>query len=115
MDKKALGKELQKYRERAGYSQETLAEVINCSAIFISYIERGVKSPSLDTLIKLANALDISLDILLRKDVKKSISPKLIDIEKQLQRLPYHVQQKILDIIDATISIEIDYYREEKE
>ena len=45
MDKKALGKELQKYRERAGYSQETLAEVINCSAIFISYIERGVNLP----------------------------------------------------------------------
>lgn len=114
MDKKALGKELQKYRERAGYSQETLAEIIDCSAIFISYIERGVKAPSLDTLIKLANALDISIDILLRKDVQQSIPLKLVDIEKQLQCLPYHVQQKILDIIDATISIEIDYYFEEK-
>ena len=37
MDKKAFGKELQKYREQAGYSQETLAECVGCSSIFISY------------------------------------------------------------------------------
>lgn len=35
MDKKAFGKELQKYREQAGYSQETLAECVGCSSIFI--------------------------------------------------------------------------------
>ena len=52
MDKKAFGKQLQLYRERAGYSQEALAEQIECSTIFISYIERGEKSPSLDTLVK---------------------------------------------------------------
>lgn len=43
MDKKAFGKQLQRYRERAGYSQEALAEKIECSSIFISYIERGAK------------------------------------------------------------------------
>lgn len=52
MDKKSFGKQLQRYRERAGYSQEALAELVECSTIFISYIERGEKSPSLDTLIK---------------------------------------------------------------
>lgn len=36
MDKKAFGKRMQKYREQAGYSQESLAEKIECSAIFIS-------------------------------------------------------------------------------
>lgn len=46
MDKKAFGKQLQRYRERAGYSQEALAEQIECSTIFISYIERGEKSPA---------------------------------------------------------------------
>ena len=56
MNRKSFGKQLQKYRERAGYSQEKLAEKIECSTIFISYIERGVKSPGLDNLIRLANA-----------------------------------------------------------
>ena len=65
MDKKAFGKELQKYREQAGYNHETLAECVGCSSIFISYIERGVKSPSLNTLISISNTLNVSVDILL--------------------------------------------------
>ena len=71
MDRKAFGKQLQRYREQAGYSQEALAEKIGCSSIFISNIECGKKSPSLDTLINLANTLDISVDILLGKELKK--------------------------------------------
>lgn len=86
MDKKAFGKQLQRYRERAGYSQEALAEQIECSTIFISYIERGEKSPSLDTLVKLANALDISVDILLGKELKNYTSEKLKYIENQLKK-----------------------------
>ncbi len=55
MDKKSFGKQLQRYREQAGFSQEVLAEQIECSTIFISYIERGEKSPSLDTLSERSN------------------------------------------------------------
>lgn len=55
MDKKSFGKQLQRYREQAGFSQEALAEQIECSTIFISYIERGEKSPSLDTLSERSN------------------------------------------------------------
>ena len=63
MDRKSFGKRMQKYRELLGYSQESLAEMIDCSTIFISFMERGEKSPSLDNLIKLANALEISTDL----------------------------------------------------
>lgn len=35
MDKKAFGKQLQLYRERAGYSQEALAEQIEYNGIVI--------------------------------------------------------------------------------
>lgn len=31
MNRKSLGKQIQKYRERAGYSQEKLAEIIECA------------------------------------------------------------------------------------
>ena len=84
MDKKAFGKQLQLYRERAGYSQEALAEQIECSTIFISYIERGEKSPSLDTLVKLANALDISVDILFGKELKNYI---VVQLSRQKSKL----------------------------
>ncbi|MDO4293624.1 MAG: helix-turn-helix transcriptional regulator [Eubacteriales bacterium] len=112
MDKKLFGKQLQQYRERAGYSQEALAERIECSTIFISYIERGEKSPSLDTLLKLANALDISIDLLFGRERKQHISEKMKDIEKQLTALPVSEQQKILDILDSVVSIELNYHYE---
>ena len=35
MNRKSLGKQIQKYRERAGYSQEKLAEIIECSTLFL--------------------------------------------------------------------------------
>lgn len=112
MDKKAFGKQLQRYRERAGYSQEALAEQIECSTIFISYIERGEKSPSLDTLVKLANALNISVDVLFGKELKNYTSEKLIYIENQLKKLPFLEQQKILDIMDSVVTVELSYYDE---
>lgn len=114
MDKKCFGKQLQKYRERAGYSQEKLAEKIDCSTIFISYIERGVKSPGLDTLIRLANALDISVDLLLGSELLSYNFTKLRDIEKRIQMLPELEQLKLLDILDSIISVELKYNQSER-
>lgn len=111
---KSLGKQIQKYRERAGYSQEKLAEIIECSTIFISYIERGVKSPGLDKLMKIANALDVSVDILLGKDLASYNTERLKDIEQQLKKLPEQEQLKILDMIDSIISIELLHHNKQK-
>lgn len=114
MDKKSFGKQLQKYRELAGYSQEDLAEKIDCSSIFISYIERGVKSPSLDTLVKLSNALNVSADVLLGKEMNCFTSQKLRHIEERLHALPVRERQRILDIMDEAISIELSYCNEQE-
>lgn len=115
MDKKSFGKQLQKYRELAGYSQEELAEKIDCSSIFISYIERGQKSPSLNTLINLANTLNVSTDILLGNEMGNYTSEKLKHMEKRLAALPVKERQRILDIIDDAITIELKYYKEQGE
>lgn len=109
MDKKAFGKRLQKYRELVGYSQEKLAERIGRSSIFISYIERGQKSPSLDTLIRLSNELNISVDILLGKEVNASNLSRLALIEDKIAALPSKEQQKMLEILDSIVEIEMDY------
>ncbi len=114
MDKKSFGKQLQKYRELAGYSQEDLAEKIDCSSIFISYIERGVKSPSLDTLVRLSNVLNVSADVLLGKEMSSYTSEKLKYMEERLNILPIRERQKILDIIEEAISIELSYFNEQE-
>lgn len=51
---------LRKHRRDRGLSQESLAERAGLHRNFISLIERGVNQPSIDSLFRLALALEIS-------------------------------------------------------
>lgn len=57
--RRLLGESVRDARKQAGYSQEKLAERADLSAVFISRIERGVESPSVDNLLKIAKALGV--------------------------------------------------------
>jgi len=61
-----LGKNLKKYRTFKGFSQATLAEILDISPNFISDIETGKRWLSSDTLVNLAEALDIEVYEFLR-------------------------------------------------
>jgi transcriptional regulator with XRE-family HTH domain len=45
--------------ERAGLSQQS-----------VSYIERGMRIPNLDTLLRIADALDVELSVIIAKAAK---------------------------------------------
>ena len=62
IDYARIGKRIKAARKQRGISQQALAEIIACTPSYISYIETGVRSMSLDTFILIANALDISSD-----------------------------------------------------
>ncbi|WP_017295242.1 helix-turn-helix domain-containing protein [Geminocystis herdmanii] len=64
---KQFGEVIRKKRNKVGISQEKLAEFCDLHRNFISEIERGVKSPSLKTIILLAIALDCSPSVLLKE------------------------------------------------
>ena len=76
--------------------------------------KRGVKSPGLDNLIRLANALDVSADLLLGTAISTYNLTMLKDIEKRIQMLPASEQQKLLDIFDAVISVELNHNQSER-
>ena len=65
LDYKAIGKRIKEMRKRRKLSQAELAEVIERSTSYISYIEAGQKCMSLDTFVEIANALAVSTDLLL--------------------------------------------------
>ena len=60
-----LGKRIRHSREKAGISQDELGRHVFVNNIHISNIETGKKAPSIDLLIELANALEVSADDLL--------------------------------------------------
>ena len=51
------------------FSQAMLSELVDKTPSYISYIESGIKSMSLDTFVLIANALGVSPDRLLMEQV----------------------------------------------
>lgn len=56
-----LGKRVKYLRRLKDLTQAQLAERVDLSVNYISQIETGVASPTLKTLLTLANALDVDL------------------------------------------------------
>lgn len=65
--RRILGETIRAKRTKAGLSQEALAEKAGLSTVFISRIERGIESPSFDSLVKIAKALKIRVRELVAK------------------------------------------------
>ncbi len=63
-----FGFRLKHLRKKAGLSQEQLALTAEMAPSFIGEIERNLKRPSLESLEKIANALEISIPELLSYD-----------------------------------------------
>ena len=71
---KALGERIQQRRQHLGLSQQTAAENLDLSTSFFSRVERGEKVASLETLIKIANGFEFSLDFLLQDSLDKTVA-----------------------------------------
>ena len=72
-----VGQVIQSYRLRKGMSQEVLSGLAGLDRTHYSKIERGLRSPTLDTLFKIAQALDIPpSDIVLQIEQQISEYPE---------------------------------------
>ena len=61
----ALRANLRKFRHLRGLTQAQMAERSSLGAASISHFETGQRTPTLGTLVKLADALDVTVDALL--------------------------------------------------
>ncbi|MDA2937395.1 helix-turn-helix domain-containing protein, partial [Acidobacteria bacterium AH-259-A15] len=69
---KNIGQRIKEARTQRKVSQERLAEISNLSATYIGRLERGEKTPSLETLIVLAQSMDVSVfDLLVDLETKR--------------------------------------------
>lgn len=70
---------LKYYRISKNLSQSELAEKINLTDKYISDLERAKFSPSLETIEKVANSLDIEPYLLLKENEQAKSIPTRID------------------------------------
>lgn len=57
-----IGKKLQSIRKANGYTQEKLAEKIECSTRYIGDIEQDKSKPSYEVLVRICNTFNIGMD-----------------------------------------------------
>lgn len=84
LDYESIGRRIKRYRTDKKMSQEYLGEVVSVNYQHISNIEAGRRYPSLELLVMIANALDVSADDLLTDSLKHSSSPVSTEIHDLL-------------------------------
>ena len=62
---------LKELREASNITQIELAKILNVSNTTISNWERGYREPDINSLIKIADYFNVSLDYLLNRNIKK--------------------------------------------
>lgn len=65
IDYAELGKRIRAERRKQDLTQEKLAEMADISDSFMGHIERGGRTLSIETLAKLANALNLSIEYII--------------------------------------------------
>jgi len=92
-----LSNNIKLYRRNHGWSQADLAEKANISITFLSSIERCVKWPYPDTLVKIAKALKIEEFELFRRN-----NAIIDDTSILIDRLVTDISVSVKDSIDKT-------------
>lgn len=90
-----VGKRIRLARESVGLTQEKLAETIGVSRTAISRWESGEIDPTIEHLIDLAQALNVSADYLLGIGSKAGMLDMLMDMASTLNRLVSDIQKEL--------------------
>ena len=77
-----VGNEIACVRKARGMTQKLLAERVAIRANFLSEIEAEKKTASFETIIKLADALDCSLDMLAGKELSEAASASFSEVDR---------------------------------
>lgn len=101
MDLLAIGQRIKAAREQAHITQSELAKSIGLSTHYVSAIERGIKTPKLETFVELAKILRVSADWLLESELGSTVNIISSDVSATLSKLPEETQERILRAIRA--------------
>lgn len=105
MDYEILGKNIRKYRLILGMRQEDLAELCECSDSHIGQIENARGIPSLEMTVKIANALSVTVDQLVKKDYTNPEKVYLKEIAECIEKYPVKKRiqacESLMNYLDA--------------
>ena len=103
MEFNSIGKNIRAFRLAKKLSQEDLAEMTDLSTNYIGMVERGEKVLSLESFIKIVNALEVSADMILCDVINTGYKVKNSLLTEKLEKLSKEDRSKIYDIVDALL------------
>ncbi len=102
-----IGVNIRKFRLKKDISQEALSLSAGFHPAYLGRLERGEKCPTIDTLYKICDALEISVcEILSFEDNTQSSGIEAIyRIEKAIENLSASRQNKIAEIVENIVTL----------
>ena len=104
MDYKRLGKRIREERLRLNLTQAQLAEDIDISDTYMGAIERGERSLTLDTLVRLVNRLGVTIDYMLSDAVSDSDSNIMEQMKQIMDGQPLERKQMAVNVLRTMFS-----------
>lgn len=102
----AVAAQIKYFRHVRDFSQEDLALRANINPAYFGQVERGLKCPTVDTLYKIAKALDVPLPELLRTNVIPNCSADYSRRMKELlARVPEDKMEKVIQVIEDIVEL----------
>ncbi len=80
MDYIMLGKNISAVRRSKRLTQEQLAELTDVSTVFISQIETAARKPSLETVYRIARALETTIDSLIDAHDSSAMTKEITNV-----------------------------------
>ncbi len=104
MDYKGLGERIREERLRLHLTQAQLAEDAEISDTYMGAIERGERSLTLDTLVRLVNRLGVTVDYLLADSVSDSDANIIEQFKQIIDNQPMDRKQMAINVLRTIFS-----------
>lgn len=115
LDKKGIGGRLQVERERAGHTQESLADAMGITWKYISKVETGASSPSLSYIMKFSDIIGSDITYLLRghyaegnsvydRSIRETAVPygsSAGKLTKKSRKVCNEIMEKVMEVLES--------------
>lgn len=105
LDYKALGKRIKIARIKADMTQDRLSTILDISPSHISNIETGTTRVSLNALVRIANALSVTIDDLVYDSVVHARPQMERDIQQVVDGCDDYELRMVKDVTQAVVDV----------
>ena len=104
----AIHEKIRELRKEKGWTQAELAKKLDMHPVNMTKLEQGKNMPSADTLIRLSDIFNVSIDYLLSDEVQKRVSTMLKDKElleafSKVERMDQKAKEIVKELLDSFI------------